>query len=293
MTPKPPPLREGLITLAPEELLSIRIPLQRVEDDVIKGYQRHLTAYKARSFARWIISNPDYLVVLPVIEISLDGDGNFFYTDGQHRGAGAVIAKQNLRAVFTKRTESEARRLFALQAKASKPSRNVLILDGDGPFEEYIQDAVTNDDHPWARLITSSHTGHSRSKMSATAAMVLLRIYVARTAHQGQNTGADISERFDKAAADELSMLVSVFGTRVTNPAAFQASSLRAIGETARQVFRERERHPGDLERWIRRMPGFPFARYAYLNSYAPLSDKMIEYWNKNLPEKRKVRVSR
>lgn len=289
MAMKPVPQKEGLLVLNPSQLLSIRIPLQRVADDRILGYQRHLTAKKARDFARWLISNPNYVQLLPVIEISIDGNGNAFYTDGQHRGAGAVIADKSLRAVFTKRTEAEARQLFALQAMASKPSRNVLILDGDGPFDEYIQDAVTDDDHPWAKLITSSASGTSRSKMSCTAALGMLRIFVARTSHHGAGhiLGAD---RFDKDAADDLAVLMSAFGSRVTNPEAFSSSSLRAIAETARQVFREREPHKNDRDRWIRHMTRFPFARYGHLTSYNQMVDKMKEYWNKGLSEERKLK---
>lgn len=291
MKPKGISLKEGLTTLSPEQMLTLRIPIQRVEPGVINGYQRHLNAARAREFARWLQVNPDYLRVLGTVEVSIDTDGNAYLTDGQHRAAGAVMAKMPLRAILTRRTDDEARRLFALQAKASRPNRNVLIFDSDGIFEEYIQDAVTNVNHPWHALVTSAQQGTSKTRMSATAAYNMLRVYVGRMGGQQMFVSAAAEERFDKDAADHLAVLMSAFGTRQSNPLAWSASGLRAIAASARLVFREREPHPGDTDRWVRHMSRFPFMQYAYLRGYTDLTEKMVAWWNKNLQAERKVQM--
>lgn len=283
------PNREGLITLTPGQLASIRVPVQRMEDDQIRGYQRHLTILKARRFARFLVQTPNYIKVLPVAEVSIDGNGNAFWTDGQHRGAGAIIARKSLRVVITKRTEAEARKLFSLQAEGTKPPRNVLIFDGDGPFEEYVQDAVTDPNHPWHGLITTAHNGSSKTKMSATAALAMLRCYVARTSHiSGVITDAE-NEKFEKRIADEMAMLVATFGTKATNPLAFTSLSLRAIAETARKVFRENEPIESDRERWVRHMSKFNFGLFQHLRSYSELAERLRTHWNKHLADDRKI----
>ena len=276
------PKREGLMTLAPEQLLAIRIPVQRVTDGDIKGYQRHLSKDKARKTARWLQENPDYMKKLGVVEVSLTADGAF-YTDGQHRGAGAVIARLPIRVVVTKRTTEEARALFALQAKASRPSRNVLIFDGDGIYEEYIQDAVTDENHPWNKLISTSQQGSSTTRMSATAANGMLRIYFGQRPSGFKDTMDE--ERFDKVDADRLATLMSCFGTRQSNPLAYGSVQLRAIAAVARKVFMERPSDADDVDRWVRQMSAFPFTQYAYLRSQTDIMGKMVDRWNKRLKD--------
>lgn len=284
---------EGLTTLTPEQMLNVRIPLQRIEGDEIRGYQRHLKAQRARDFAKFLLDHAaDYDRILPVIEISVSGN-QVFYTDGQHRAAGAVIARKPMRVVITKRTEDEARMLFALQVKATRPSKNVIIFNSNGPIEEYIQDAVTNDSHPWAKLITSSQSGSSKTKMSATTALSLLRIYAARSMNNSASPTEEEQKRFKVSAADDLAVLISIFGTKATNPHAYTTLSLRAMTIAARRIFIDRDPHEDDRDRWMRHMNRFAFAQYAYIRKYNDLSMKMIEHWNKNLrEEKRKVSVT-
>jgi hypothetical protein len=280
---------EGLHTLSPEQLLNVRIPLQRIEDDEIRGYQRHLTAQKARDFARFLQDHrANYDRILPVIEISLSGS-QMFYTDGQHRGAGAIIARLPYRAVITKRTEAEARMLFALQAKALRPSKNVIIFNSDGRIEEYIQDAVTDDTHPWSKLITAAHSGTSKTKMSATSAIALIRIFAAKSMSNNGTPTEQEQQRFKKSDADALAVLISAFGSKQTNPYAYKTTALRAIAIVGRRLFIDRESHPDDLNRWIRHMNRFPFAQYAYISKYNDLAEKMAEHWNKHLAEARRL----
>lgn len=286
----PFPLREGSMEIGPDQLLWARIPVQKIKDGDIRGYQRHLRPPKARSFARWMLGNPNYMRELPVIEISIT-DGRAYITDGQHRAAGAVLANKPIKALLTKRTMDEARRLFANQAKGLKPNRNVLILDGDDPIEEYIQDAVTDPAHPWHQLISSAESvGTKSNRISATGAYGMLRTYVTLDSGAGRNeTSRAALSRFDKKAADDLAVLLSAFGTRKTNPLAFSGMALRAIAVTARAVFRDREPADGDRDRWIRHMSRFSFAHYAYLKSSTELAEKLIAWWNKKLPAERRA----
>lgn len=291
------PRGEGLKTLKPQELLAVRVPKTRIVNGKIEGYQRNFNAEKARSIARWIAANPDdYIKTLPVIEISIVGTGNdfyAFYTDGQHRGAGGVISVMPIRAVITRRTEDEARRLFTLQGKASRVSSNLLIIDSDGPFEEYIQDALTDEAHPWAKLISSSINGSSANRISASAAFTMLQIYVrGKYTPPGRIIGNNPdTDEFDKKAADELATLMSVFGTRTSNPLAYSSTGLRAIARSARAILMDHERHVDDWNRWLRHMPIFRFADYAYLKSNIEMANALIKHWNKQLPAKRKIRL--
>lgn len=298
LQPKRFPKGEGLKTLAPEELLSVLVPVARIRHGKIEGYQRSFNATKARAIGKWIEDNKTgkaYLKMLPVIEISVVGtsgdDYVAFYTDGQHRAAGAVIAGHPIRAVITKRTPDEARRLFTLQGKATRPSRNLLIIDSDGPYEEYIQDAMTSDNHPWSNLITNAVSGSSKNRMSATAAFTMLQIYIrGKISPAGRDVGNVTDQmEFSREDADELAIFMAAFGTRVSNPVAYSSVGLRAIALTARAVFKSRERHDGDFNRWITRMPTFNFANYIYLKSSTELADQMIRFWNHRMPAERKA----
>lgn len=291
--PVPFSLREGSTELGPDQLCWARIPIQRIKEGKIDGYQRHLNAYKARQFARHLQdpAHANYLKTIPAIEVSIT-NGQAFITDGQHRAAGAVIAGKPIRALLTKRTMEEARQLFAGQAKASRVNRNILIFDGDDPIEEYIQDAVTDPKHPWNPIISTSASPNTSggNKISATAAYSMLQTYVMRDSGEGRRTiSPETAARFDKATADGLATLLAAFGTRRTNPLAWSSTSLRAIAKAARAVFRDRDPDPKDKDRWTRNMPRFNFASYAYIRSSAELSKKLVEHWNKGLPAERRA----
>jgi hypothetical protein len=278
--------REGLQKLSPEQLLSIRVPVQKITGGHVTGYQRHLDSYKARRAAERIKNDPEYEKTIGTPEVSIDGNGQAFYTDGQHRAAGAVIARKPLVVRVTKRSETQARQLFADQRYATKPSANVQIFNGTGPFEEYIQDAVTDPQHPWNRLISTAQKGGSPSKMSAAGALSMLKIFVGRSAHFGNTVGGGgVEDRFEEKAADQLAVLVSAFGTRQTNPLAYKASALRAIALTAKAVFRDREPHKDDEQRWVTHMTRFPFHAFASITSASELSLRMKLHWNKSLSE--------
>jgi len=292
---KPFPHREGIQVLNPEQLLSIRVPVQHVTGDKIKGYQRHLEPYKARKAAEYIRNNDDYLRTMGVCEVSIDGNGNAFFTDGQHRAAGAIIARQPFRVILTKRSEEEARKLFHNQRFATKPSANVLIFDSDGVFEEYIQDAVTDPAHPWNKLITTAQKGTTANRISAAGALGLLRIFVGKGTYASKVASKTEESRFDKESADQLAALLSAFGTKQTNPLAYRSGALRAIAMTALAVFDRPEGYPyqrEDEKRWNTHMTRFPFWAHVSVTSSTELALRLKVHWNKNLQsDERKVQL--
>lgn len=278
MTMDKVPQREGVVVLTPSQLLSIRVPLQVVVKEQIRGYQRHLQPAKSRDLARKLDTYVDdaYMRELPVAEVSIDGDFAY-WTDGQHRGAAHVIANRPMRVLVTRRTADEARRLFLSQGSATRPNRNVLIFNGDEPIDEYIQDAVTSNDHPWSKLVTASTWGGNSHRLSATTARMLLTRYLG-------------SSVFDRNEADRLAALLSAFGTKQSNQLAFGAKSLQAIAMVARSVFREREEHPKDRDRWATTMPRFNFAVVQY-HPVSEITYRLLQHWNKRLPDARQAKL--
>jgi hypothetical protein len=295
LKPEPfPTNREGVFKMKPEQLLSVRVPVARIRNGEIEGYQRVLVPMKARSMYRWLKANEKtYYKVLPAVEVSICEDHCAYYTDGQHRAAGGIMAKLPIKVIVTRRTFEEARQLFALQGRALRPSRNLLIIDSDGPFEEYIQDALTSNDHPWSRLISASQSGGSKNRISVTTAYTLLRIYVAgKNSPAGRDVGKNTDPtEFDQSAADQFATLLAAFGTRQTNPLAFGSISLRAIAIAARAIFRNaaHEVVPDDQGRWIRLMPQFQFSTYLHLKNSTELANHLIRFWNKRLSDSRKI----
>lgn len=272
------PRREATVLLTPEQLAGIRVPLQRIAGDQIRGYQRHLDTQKARDFAKYLETFDDdsYLKIVPVIEVSITDD-QLFYTDGQHRAAGAALAGKPIEAKLTKRSMAQARELFSLQRKAKSPSRTVGILNGTDELDVYIQDAVTSPgSHAWKRFVTSSNHGPTDTRLSAATVETLLNAYMGRA--------RDNSPRpFDPSAADELAGLLSAFGTKSTNKPAFRAKSLGAIARVAKVIFRDRKPHPEDKGRWATHMLGFEFAYVEYM-PVKEITLRLKQHWNKGLP---------
>lgn len=292
-TPKPFPQREGVYVVEPDEILSIRVPRQRIVEGSIVGYQRGLTVQKAHAVAREIEANPEtYMDELTLPDVSLDA-GMAFATDGQHTLAGAAIANMPMKVVAIKRSPSLQKARFTSQAKATRINRNVLILDAVGVIEEYIQDAVTDPKHPWNELISVASTGgasHTTKKISATSAYVMLQNYAMglRSNHVAQTT--DVDKRFDSKAADDLARLLRAFGDRRINPYAFSGTGLRAIARAGLSIMRENPTFKAeDLTRWETHMPKFPFVKYQYLRSHLEIAEQMVNWWNRGLSGRRRV----
>lgn len=282
LQPKPFPMVEGLREITPEQLLSLRIPRLELRGDRIEGYQREVSRSQITRMIEAIIAGKE----LPPIMVSLYGNAAWG-TDGQHRALAAIATKTNISAVIQKRTMEEQIALFSDQAKARRPSSDLLILRSSGPFEEYIQDAVTSPDgeHPWARLC-ATRAGDPR-RLSPTTVRRMLRIYVAGI--QGKDFGAAAEARWDRELADQLGDLMGVFGNRERNPHAFSATASAGIALAARYAIRDNGSEERDIERWGAWMVKFPFQSYAYIKNSGEYADRLLAHWNKRLSAEKKV----
>lgn len=276
--------RQGLRHLTPAQLLSLEVPTLTREGDEFAGFQRPLDVNRARRIARALLRG----IELPPIQVStIAGNGRLLLTDGQHRAVAAVMVRQQLESVVIPRTYEAAKELFANQGKGAKVNPNVLVLAGSSPFDEYVQDAVTCDGHIWSGIVGE---GATRQRISPKQMSNMIQKYCMNSL--GQRGEGARPEEFDQQLADELGLLVAAFGTKATNPAAFQPKSLTAITDAAVLIIRRRPEPVGlhrlDVERWRRWMPRFDFSSVAYLRS-KELTDALVGHWNKRLASDRRV----
>jgi hypothetical protein len=281
----------GLHEFSPEYLLSLQVPtIEYTEGQEIAGFQRFLRVPSARKIARAMIEGKE----MPPGLISIDEEGNPLVTDAQHRIVGAVMARKPLKLVLEHRTREAAQQLFADQKKGLQPDNDTLILSGHGPYNEYIQDAVTNPDHPWFPIAGAGKVGGkgSTDKMSPYTMKFMLVAYVGNQA--GTKGGVDAAEeptirdRWNKDAADELAELIKAFGTKKERPEAFTSVALRATAIAATLVIARRNRTRKDIERWKIHMPKFNYLVHSYLSS-TDLTDRMLDHWNKKLKTENRV----
>lgn len=269
----------GYRHLKPNELAALWVPRIHLNSG-IKGYQRAENMRHARAVARALGRGEE----VPPILVSLDS-GQAIVTEGQHRGLAGIIARKSVPAVVKHRTEAEQQRLFANQRRAKPVSPDTIVLAANGLFAEYVQEAVTTDDHPWSGIV-----GFTRSptKIGAAQMLALLQVYVGGA--MNLNTRETLSDdRFDRGAADLLADLLLVFGSRRDNPLAWRLIGLRAITYAALKVLRRTGEHPADIERWMRHMPGFPFTRHSSITTSRELSLELIRHWNKRLSPARQI----
>lgn len=282
-TPKRPHGGEGLRQFTPEELCSLIVPVVSVNGSV-RGYQRPFRRQHARKIAVALLEGKR----IPEITVAVDGNGVMSVVDGQHRAVAAVIAGTPIEGIVRRMNKEEQRQLFADQRKAASVDRNVLILAGTGPYERYIQDAVSNNDHPWSQIVSSTHG--SKTRISPYSMMRLLGFYVGNAGSQQITRAAEA--RWDEALADEMAPLVSCFGNKQSNPPAFRASALHGIGAASMYVFRRNDHvQSGDHERWIEHMPKFPWERWMHIRLGHDFTFQLVAHWNKRLSEVRRVRV--
>lgn len=280
LKPEPFDTRPGLRRLSPEQIISLEVPVLGRENGHFSGFQRPVIPTHARRIARHLEAGG----AVPAIEVSILEDGRALVTDGQHRGIGAVISGTSLLAVFTRRSEEEAKALFANQGRARGVNPNVLVLAGDDPYSEYVQDACTSPDHPWGRLVGTKATD---TRISPNQLYGILTTYSANRLGKASTRAVDTT--FDRHLCDQLADLFSAFGTKQSNPTAFRVTSLKAIAETATLVFRRGDGARADLERWRRHMPSFQFVHYQHLRRTVELSDALLDHWNKRLSSERRV----
>ena len=282
---KPAPHEEGLVLLTPEQMLSLRIPRLELKGDKIEGYQRDVSRTQVTRIQEAIRKGKE----LPPIMVSIYA-GMLWITDGQHRALASIAERANLLAVIQKRDMEHQIALFADQARARRPSSDLLILRGSSPYDEYIQDAVTspNGSHPWSKLVTE-RAGHPK-KLSPTTTRRMLFAYVGQTTHFVPSKGID--DRWNEDYADELGRLMSIFGDRSMNPHAFAATMALGIAIAAKIAIRDQGSTPDDIARWEKWMPKFPFTSFAYIKNPAECADRLLAHWNKRLsPDRRVYRV--
>lgn len=276
------PLEEGLVEATPEQLLSLLIPRLEVSAGRISGYQRTVSRSHVSKVRQALEKGRE----LPPIMVSIY-DRRGWITDGQHRALGAVAARVPLLCVVQRRNMADQIALFSDQSKQRRPSSDILILRGDSPYEEYIQDAVTDpaQKHAWAKLV-AARSGDPR-KLSPTTMRRMLFAYVAQVNYFNPNS--TIEERWNKDAADELGELIAVFGDRSTNPHAFASTTATALAIAAAYAVRRQGSLAEDIERWKRVMPKFPFSSYAYVKRHTEMADRLLAHWNKRLSEESRI----
>lgn len=283
LKPRQAPTKEGLHLFTPEELLSLRVPVIEVNHSVT-GYQRPFDRGHARKMVLAMREGKQ----MPPGVVALDGHGHMYTVDMQHRAVAGVIAREPILGVVMGMNKQGQRELFAGQRRAKPVDRNVLILAASGPYEEYIQDAVTSNNHPWSEIVSANTK--SKTRITPNQMLDLLSFYVGNSA--GTVMSPDMLARWDREVADEMAPLISCFGDKQNNPVAFQPPALRGIGRTAMLVFRRNERtQESDYQRWVNHMPKFPWERNRIVRSGVEWTYVLVQHWNKRLFAARRVNL--
>lgn len=284
LSPHPFPAREGLHVFTPEELLSLKIDPVSVNGSVT-GYQRDLDLTHAKKIAEALVVGKP----MPLIHIALDGSGDGWIVDGQHRAVGAIIAREAIEGVVQKLDKEKQATLFYNQRNAKAVDRSVLVLAGQSVWDRYVQEAVSRNSHPWHPLVSASRK--SKTKITPYAMFQLLVRYVGNLEGQAAGLkGRGLDDRWDLGLADGLAPLISCFGNKQTHPLAFRPGTLQAIGAAAMWVFRRNDGgHPDDAERWQKHMPMFPFELWLHVRTQSQMTEVLLAHWNKRLAGSRKV----
>lgn len=277
-----PAAQEGLFLLTPEELLTLRIAQVSVNGRVV-GYQRELNVADARKIAPYLAGGG----MVPPITLALDGKGQMWISDGQHRAAGAVIARVPIWATVQRLDKDEQRQMFLSQRRARRISSDVMTLAGADPLARYVQEAVVSNDHPWSEIVSANRK--AKTKISPYAAYQLLIRYVLNVEGQAASYRTNMDAQWDRGLADGLAPLISCFGNKQTNPLAFRPGTIQAVGAAAMWVFRRHEEHSDDRARWMAHMPAFQFAQYVHVRTQTAQTGLLIDHWNKRLSAARRV----
>lgn len=280
LNPMRPAATEGLYLLTPENLLTLKVAAIDVNGRVT-GYQRPLKPAHARKIARALIQGKPF----PPIILAVDGHGNLYIVEGQHRAVGAVMARVPIEAVIKRMNKDQQREMFAGQRRAAPVDANVLILAGTGPFERYIQEACSTSNHAWSEIASANLS--AKTRITPHMMMGALVRYVANT--ESHHVSERHAERWDRALADELAPMIACFGNKQTNPLAFNQMTFRAIASSAMWVFRRNEHRDDDHGRWLTHMPKFAFDRYLFVRNYGRMTDELLAHWNKRLSSERRV----
>jgi hypothetical protein len=276
-------LDEGSYTLEPKHILTLLVPTQKVENGKIHGFQREAKKPHIRKIATAMGAGKK----MPVIEVGLYKNGAWL-VDGQQRALAAIIANVPVDVFARKLTAEEMHDLFADQQKQLKINPSTLVLSASDDFSEYVQDAVTDNSHPWNSLVT--YALYSESKMTPKQMFDSVSGYVTNTI--GAHIARNIEDyTFDKDRADELAKLFSAFGNKKTNPLAYRPVGIKAITYAATIIVRRNESKKQDIERWGTWMPKFPFEQYLSIRKSKELASMMIRHWNKRLSKENRIKV--
>lgn len=254
----------------------------------IRGEQRDPTAdaqgrRKVREIADAITAGK----VLPDVLVALDDSESTqlqFVPDGGHRCCAAFLARMPIRVATRNLTPDQRRQLFIDQSKARKIKTQQFVVDGDGPIDLYVQDALTRTDHPWSDLVAHQ----ARSGRMSPAQMATLAGMYGCDQIRGTYLHLDQS-RFDTDAATELASLLRCFGSHASNPLAFRDKSRRASVLAAIHSVRRSDQRVKDAKRWTDHMPAFRFAEHQHVRESTALCDCLLGHWNKRLSLERKV----
>jgi hypothetical protein len=282
LKPKKRIWQEGYHILQPDEILSLLVPKQEIDQGLIHGFQRpDISRPHVRRIGEALVDDTP----MPTIEIAQYRNA-YWLVDGQHRALGAIIARTAIPALIRKMDAEEMRTLFASQSKAMKVNPSTLVLSANDPFSEYVQDAVTDKDNVWSPLVT--HSVSSSTKLTPKQMFDAVSRYVSSnvSAHVARHIE---SYKFDKDKADELGKLLSAFGTKRTNPLAFRPISIKGITYAAVIIIRRRDSRSSDIDRWMEWMPKFPFEQYPGLRRSKELATFLIYHWNKRLSSDNKI----
>jgi hypothetical protein len=277
------PIKAGYHVATPEQLLTLKVPTQRIEGGEIKGFQRPFNSKRARHIGLAMLEGN----LMPTIEIALHGN-TAWLVEGQHRAGGAVMAREPLPTLSRHMTEDEMRTLFAQQAKASAVNPSVLVLSADDPFSEYIQDAVTDDAHAWAPLVSAQTS--PKDKINASQGRGVLAAYVTNTLASGSHKLELGHAEFSEQRALDLGQMLLSFGGKAENPLPYRSTNLRALTNVAVRVIIRHEHESRDaIRRWNEHMRKFPFAAHAAVTSTQDMVPVLLGHWNKRLTPDRRV----
>ncbi len=272
--------------LGPAQLSYVMLELM---ESGIGGAQRNPTATaagraKIAEMSRAMRAGAPFPNIELVLE-EVDGVQYQFTPDGGHRCCASFMARLPVRVVTRYATAKERRMLFLGQKFARRLSTDDFVVDGDGPLDLYVQDALTSPLglHPWADLVALKA---GKGRLSPAGMAILVGMYGTNnvTATYSRINQAD----FNETHADELAALIHMFGGPQTNPSACSDKARRAIGKAAVYCVLRSDDHARALERWGHHMPSFRFALHAYLAPEA-LVDSLIDHWNKRLSAARRV----
>ncbi|MBA3688444.1 MAG: hypothetical protein H0W81_06420 [Chloroflexi bacterium] len=286
LNPRRAGLDRGLVTLSPEELLTIKIAPVSVNGRVV-GYQRDLKVVYARDIAKALLRG----VVMPPINLAIDGHGILWAVDGQHRAAGAIIARTPIKAVVQELTRDEQKSMFLSQRSAKPVGRDILTLAGTDPIARYVQQAVTTNANAWSNIVSANR--HSKTRITPYSAYQLLLRYVYNVEGQAASYKHNMEDHWDVGLADQLAPLIACFGNKQTNPLAFRPTTVQSIGAAAMWVFRRNTPLSTDYDRWVTHMPSFKFGDWAHISTQMAKTDVVLDHWNKRLTKTRRVVRSR